>query len=384
MKYLNCQLFGFIFVLLWVFGKPDAFGQVKDLEFQDLFVSGTEGYHTFRIPSLVVTKKGTVLAFIEGRKEGRGDSGNIDLLMRRSEDGGNSWKAISLVWEDGPNVCGNPTAVVDEESGRVWLLMTWNLGTDTERAIIENRGKDTRRVFLTFSDDDGLTWDAPRDITQQAKKPEWGWYATGPGMGIQLKDGPFKGRLVIPCDHSYLDEEGSYEYGSHVIYSDDNGQTWEIGGVIAPKMNECQVVEMEGTPGAMLMNMRSYRGKNLRAQSESIDGGRSWSEPVDVKDLLEPVCQAAIVRYSWSSDPDGSLILFSNPASTSRDNMTVKWSKDEGRSWSVLEVLEKGPSAYSALAVLPDGKVLCLFERGMNNYSEKVTLARFDLEMDLP
>ncbi len=384
MKFLNDQLLGFFFAFLLVFGIPNAFGQVEDLEFQDLFVSGTEGYHTFRIPSLVVTQKGTVLAFVEGRREGSGDSGDIDLLMRRSEDGGNSWKATALVWEDGPNVCGNPTVVVDEESGRVWLLMTWNLGSDTERAIIENRGKDTRRVFVTFSDDDGLTWDAPRDITQQVKKPEWGWYATGPGIGIQLKNGPFKGRLVIPCDHSYMDEEGSYEYGSHVIYSDDNGETWEIGGVIAPKMNECQVVEIEGTPGAMLMNMRSYHGKNLRAQSESIDGGKSWSEPADIKDLLEPVCQAAIVRYSWSSDPVGRLVLFSNPASTSRDNMTVKWSRDEGRSWSVLKVLEKGPSAYSALAVLPDGKVLCLFERGMNNYSEKVTLARFDLERELP
>jgi sialidase-1 len=380
MKYPRLVFVNIFLAIAGSFLVVKAAAQTENLEFQDLFVSGAEGYHTFRIPSLVVTPTGTVLAFVEGRRAGSGDSGDIDLLLRRSEDGGHSWKATSLVWEDGANVCGNPTAVVDEETGRIWLLMTWNLGTDTERAIIENRGEDTRRVFVTFSDDDGRTWDVPRDITRQAKKPEWGWYATGPGMGIQLKQGPFKGRLVIPCDHSYLDEEGSYEYGSHIIFSDDHGETWEIGGAITPKMNECQVVELESTPGAMLMNMRSYFGNNLRAHAESIDGGKSWSEPVEVKDLLEPVCQAALIRYSWSEDPEGNVILFSNPASTSRDNLTVKMSKDEGRSWSVVETLEEGPSAYSALAVLPGGKVLCLFERGMNNPYEKVTLATFYLD----
>ncbi len=380
MKCLKFIILSGLLAIVGPFEGTRALAQAVDLAFQDLFVSGTEGYHTFRIPSLLVTPKGTVLAFVEGRRAGQGDTGDIDLLLRRSEDGGNTWKATSLVWEDGANVCGNPTAVVDEETGRIWLLLTWNLGTDTERAIIENRGKDTRRVFVTFSDDDGRTWDIPRDITSQAKKPEWGWYATGPGMGIQLKNGPHKGRLVIPCDHSYMDDEGSYEYGSHIIFSDDNGQTWEIGGVIAPKMNECQVVELESIPGAMLMNMRSYYGNNLRAQAESIDGGNTWTKPFEVKDLIEPVCQAAILRYAWSDEPQGNLMLFSNPASTSRDNMTVKQSKDEGKTWSVVEILEEGPSAYSALAVLPGGKVLCLFERGMNNPYEKVTLATFYLE----
>ncbi len=361
-------------------GTAVAQSESEEAEYLDLFVSGSEGYHTFRIPSLVLTPNGTVLAFIEGRRAGSSDTGDIDLLMRRSEDGGATWKATSLVWDDGPNVCGNPTAVVDEDTGRIWLFMTWNLGEDGEREIIERRAKDTRRVFLTFSDDDGNTWDPPRDITNQVKNPEWGWYATGPGVGVQIKHGSNRGRLVIPCDHSYMGVDGKYEYGSHAIFSDDHGETWEIGGVISPKMNECQVVELEKEPGSLLMNMRSYHGNSLRALSVSEDGGESWSYPVDALDLIDPVCQAAMIRFSWSDGPMGNILLFSNPASTTRDNMTVKISKDEGRSWSTIKRLHEGPAAYSSLAILPDGKVLCLFERGMNNPYEKVTLASFYLD----
>ena len=183
-----------------------------------VFVSGTEGYHTFRIPSAIVTPHGTVLAFCEGRKSGRGDAGNIDLVLRRSTDGGLTWSSLQTVWDDGPNTCGNPCPVVDRTTGTVWLLLTWNRGDDPEPKIIARQSKDTRRVFVTHSTDDGVTWTKPTEITDSTKLTNWTWYATGPGAGIQIERGPHQRRLVIPCDHI---EAGTKRYYSHVIYSDD-------------------------------------------------------------------------------------------------------------------------------------------------------------------
>src|SRR5262245_35179900 len=144
-----------------------------------LFVSGKEGYHTFRIPSLVLTPKGTLLAFCEGRKKGTGDAGDIDLVLKRSTDGGATWKPPQVVWDDGPNTVGNPCPVVDAATGTVWLLLTHNLGKDTERAIRAGTSKGTRTVWVTKSTDDGATWSKPAEITKDVKDPKWTWYATG-------------------------------------------------------------------------------------------------------------------------------------------------------------------------------------------------------------
>src|SRR5690606_2115581 len=225
---------------------------------QDLFVQNTNGYHTYRIPSIIATPQGTVLAFAEGRKENSSDTGDIDLLLKRSTDGGKSWEEQMVIWDDGGHVCGNPTPVVDEVTGTVWLLMTWNRGDDHEEYIIKKTSKDTRRVYVTSSSDEGRTWTTPMDITASTKNPSWGWYATGPGIGIQIKNGPHKGRLVIPCDHSYDDPNGKvrggpFEYGAHTIYSDDHGKSWKLGGTIRPKTNECQVVELADEEGTSLM-----------------------------------------------------------------------------------------------------------------------------------
>ncbi|SHM91578.1 sialidase-1 [Cyclobacterium lianum] len=350
-----------------------------------IFVSGEDGYHTYRIPALLVAKDGTLLAFAEGRKSGRGDSGDIDLLVKKSKDGGKTWSAQEVIWDDGGNVCGNPNPVLDETTGEIHLLMTWNLGEDHEGDIIRKKSKSTRKVFVMSSADHGHTWSAPKDITAQAKRSDWGWYATGPGVGIQIKNGPHKGRLVVPADHSYDDPNGNvrggdFEFGAHVIYSDDQGQTWNLGGVIRPKVNECQLIEMADGKGTLMMNMRSYFGNNRRTYSLSRDGGISWSDPVEASALVEPVCQAAFLRYSWPEDPTGDLVLFSNPASTSRENMTVKLSRDSGRTWPASHVLFDGPSAYSSLAVLPDGEILCLFEKGDQSPYEKIALARLSLD----
>jgi sialidase-1 len=326
-----------------------------------VFTAGQHGYHTFRIPSLIVSGKGTVLAFCEGRKAGRGDAGDIDLVLKRSTDGGKSWGPMQIVWDDMKNTCGNPCPVVDRDSGTIWLLMTHNLGTDTEGMLVEGRGKGTRGVWVTKSTDEGTTWAKPVEITKDVKRPDWTWYATGPGVGIQLQSG----RLVIPCDNKVA---GTKAHQAHVIYSDNRGATWKLGGVVGPKCNESQVVELGD--GRLMLNTRSYQAANRRRIATSRDGGMTWTDPVDDPTLIEPVCQASLIR-----GPGG--LLFSNPASLKRERLTVRRSSDDGKSWSAGSVLWSGPAAYCCLSVLPDGMLGCLYERGEKSPYESITLARF-------
>ncbi len=348
---------------------------------QDIFISGTEGYHAYRIPALLATQRGSLLAFCEGRKNSSSDAGDIDLLMKRSTDGGKTWSKTKIIWDDGVNTCGNPCAVLDKKTGTVWLILSHNPGAASERAITDKTNAVARTVWSCKSTDDGKTWSAPVEITTSVKDPSWGWYATGPGVGIQIEHGEHKGRLVIPCDHTVDDANGSLgkqERGSHIIYSDDHGNNWKLGGVIRPRMNECQVVELADGNGTLLMDMRSYFGKSRRAQSLSSDGGSTWTAPKDQPDLIEPICQASILRYNWPKKKEPSQILFSNPAHEKRRrNMTIRVSNDEGQTWPVSRVLHEGPSAYSCLARLHDKTIGCLYERGDKSATEKITFARF-------
>lgn len=350
-----------------------------------LFISGRDGYHTYRIPALITSQEGTLLAFCEGRKNSSSDTGDIDLLLRRSTDGGRTWGPVQVVWDDPGNVCGNPCPVVDEETGTIWLFLTHNLGEDNETEIIKRSARSTRTVWVLRSIDDGLSWSMPRDVTATTKNPEWSWYATGPGVGIQIRNGPHSGRLVIPCDHSYYREDGSDDYGSHVIYSDDGGDTWHLGGVVRPKSNECQIVELADGRGTLLLNMRSYFERNRRTHAWSRDGGATWTEPRDVEALIEPVCQASLIRYSWPEDfttIDGAngTLVFSNPASRERANLTVRLSHDDGETWPVMRTLFAGRSAYSCLAVLQDGRVGCVYERGGKTPYEVIMFSAFTLD----
>ena len=339
---------------------------------KDIYVSGTDGYHTFRIPSIIVTPQGTLLAFCEGRKYQRSDTGDIDLVLKRSHNNGKIWEPMQLVWDDGPNVCGNPCAVIDRETGTIWLLMTHNLGEDHERQIWDQTSKGERTVWVAKSIDDGATWSRPMEITETTKAANWTWYATGPGVGIQLKSG----RLVIPCDHG---EAVTKKYYSHIIYSDDQGKSWEMGGSAGDKTNECQVLEL--ADGTLLLNMRNYSASRLRAISTSKDGGLTWSEVTYDHMLYEPICQASLLRFTDEKRAGKNRILFSNPASnTSRIMLTVRLSYDECETWPVARTLHPGPSAYSCLAILPDSTTACLYERGEQHPYEKITFAHFNLE----
>ncbi len=360
-----------VLVTLWFLCCLSASASGPFLTQLEVFQAGEAGYHTYRIPSLITTKKGTLLAFAEGRKNSGSDTGDIDLVLKRSFDQGRTWTPLQVVAAHGENTIGNPWPVVDGRTGTLWLLLTGNPGNLNQKQIMSGEVQGTRTVWVTHSTDDGATWSPAREITHAVKDPDWTWYATGPGNGIQLKSG----RLVIPGNHA---RRGSQSRHSHVIYSDDHGHTWKRAGVLGEKTNESQVVEL--SDGSLLINMRSYHGKNRRAVAISKDGGLSWSEVTLDQALIEPVCQASILRCTGQSRKSRSRILFSNPADTSRVRMTVRVSYDEGKTWAASKLLHEGPSAYSSLAVLRDSTIGCLYERGDQHPYQTITFARFNIE----
>ena len=338
---------------------------------QPLLQAHQAGYHTLRIPALVVTTTGALLAFCEGRKTGSSDGGEIDLLLRRSTDGGNHWSALQVVVSRPGYTCGNPCPVVDQSTGVIWLPFMQNHGEEHEELIAEGKGQ--RTVWLTHSHDEGIRWAEPVEITSMVKKPEWTWYATGPGHGIQLAGG----RLLIPCDHMigiHFDHKLD-PYHAHVIYSDDQGTTWQIGGTVPPGTNECAVAQL--ADGRVYINCRNYVGERRRAVAWSEDEGITFHDFTWDEQLVEPICQASLARYTLGEV--NNLLLFANPASPLRERMTVRLSDDGGQSWAVERVLYRGPAAYSDLAVLPDGTICCLYERGAAHPYEELHLARFDL-----
>lgn len=339
-------------------GSAHAAGAVTQTE---VFREGEGGYHSFRIPALLETRRRSLLAFCEGRRASRSDTGDIDLVMKRSGDGGRTWSGLQVVSDMGPNTVGNPCPVQDRKTGRILLPLTGNPGNVTERQMIHREVEARRTVHLSYSDDDGHTWTPPADITASARKPEWTWYATGPGVSIQTRSG----RIVVPCNHAV---QGADDFFSHVILSDDGGATWRMGGSVEAGTNECQVVELRG--GTLLLNMRSYRKRNRRAVARSADGGETWSPAEWDETLIEPVCQASLIAA-------GGALFFSNPASVKRERMTVRVSRDEGRTWQGTKVLHEGPAAYSSLAPVGGKDLACLYECGGASPYERIVFARF-------
>lgn len=327
-----------------------------------IFRSGTEGYSCFRIPAIVKAADGSLLAFAEARKNNCSDAGDIDMVLRRSTDNGKNWSDLIKVWDDGGNTCGNPSPVLDRTTGTLWLLMSWNLGQDNIGEINDGNSKDTRRVFVTHSEDNGLSWSAPREITKSVKRVSWGWYATGPCHGIQMTKGQYAGRLVVPCDYITLQtKEGS----SHVIYSDDHGQSWQLGGIVQQgKVNESTVAEL--SDGTLMLNMRS--GSGARMEAISNDSGESWSDAKPEVQLPDPTCQGSLF-----ADKDRKRLFFSNPANShERKNMTIKLSEDDGKSWDKSFQVYEGPSAYSDLVMPDQSHIAILYEAGVHKPYEGI------------
>lgn len=340
-----------------------------------VYKGGEEGYNCFRIPSLITTNKGTVLAFAEARKINCGDAGDIDMVVKRSEDGGKTWSRLQVIWNDSTNTCGNPAPVVDQQTGNIVLLSTWNLGTDHEKDIINGSSKDTRRIFVLSSSDDGKTWSQAMEITKNVKKDNWSWYATGPGRGIQLSKGKHKGRLVIPANHIEAETKKNY---SHVIYSDDAGKTWKLGGIIRQEgVNESTVAELSN--GRLLLNMRNAGKSRHRQVAISKNAGKKWSAIYPDTTLIEPVCEANLIQYKFPGKKER--LVFSNPASTnSRTKMTVRISDDGGKTWPLKKMVYEGPSAYSCLTVLPNGNLGLFYEAGIQRPYEGIVFEEIAID----
>ena len=354
--------------LLLAFVCVFAYGAAPEPVQTPAYTAGQDGYDTYRIPAVVTTANGTILAFCEGRRNSASDFGDIDIVVKRSTDKGATWSAQQVIVDDGTMSCNNPTPIIDLATNTLVMVFTKHPGEDREDEILSGKAAPCT-VWVTKSTDDGMTWAVPREITQQVSKPEWRWYAAGPCHGIRTT----KGRIVVPCNHSLATANDTWN--SHAIASDNLGETWTLLGVAGPKCNESTIAELPN--GDLYLNMRSYHGENLRHVSSSYDGGVTWSEPKPAKELIEPVCQASTLRVNLEGG--APRYLFSNPASKKRERMTVRVSKDACKSWSIGKVLHEGPAAYSDLTELSDGTLGCLYERGGKSAYESIYFAHFKL-----
>ncbi|MFI6597487.1 exo-alpha-sialidase [Nonomuraea sp. NPDC050536] len=332
-----------------------------------VFQAGTDGYHTFRIPALVLTRAGTLLAFAEGRHDSAGDSGHIDLVLKRSPDLGATWGPLEVVaTEPAGGTAGNPAPVVTGD-GRIVLVFVTNAATATEKRI--RRGLDVRRVFVQDSADDGLSWSAAREITASVKDPAWGWYATTPGHAIQLSDA----RIVVPGNHSAPPD---HHDGGHALLSDDGGATWRLGYVDDGPSHVNESTAAELADGRVYVNARSDSPlPGTRADAYSADGGQSLERPfLPQPDLVGPVVEGSVL--AWDAD----LLLYSGPADpAARRVMTIRASRDAGQSWKPVHTVSQRPAAYSDLARLDDHTLGLLYETGERGPYEQIAFERIPL-----
>jgi sialidase-1 len=385
-----------IAALMFIASTALAIAAEPTLEKIDLWKSGAGGYKIYRIPGIIVTRAGTVLAYTEARRYTGNDWDTIDVVMRRSTDGGKTFSpqrviahspevprsSVALERKQGKpdDVTYDNPVMISGKNGAVHLLFC----------------REYMRVFYSRSNDDGQTFSPAVDITAalDGYRPEYPWrvVATGPGHGIQLT----KGRLVVPIWMALgTGGNGHHPSANSTIYSDDDGKTWHRGDIAVPNTpetpdpNETTAVQLANV--SVMLNVRVVSDKNRRVVVTSKDGAHDWSAPRFQEDLPDPICFASVVRLSTKKNGGRNRILFSNPdnltradgktsISKDRRNLTISLSYDEGQSWPLKKVLEPGSAGYSDLAVSPDGTIWDLYEAGGAFPNERLVLAHFNLD----
>jgi sialidase-1 len=331
----------------------------------DLFHQGDLGVHTFRIPALVQSKHGVLIAVADARFESTRDlPAKIALAMRRSFDNGAHWTPIRIILQPQAGGVGDASLLLDRETGRIWCFHGYGppgIGFHTAKPGSPT-GPDTLQLHAIYSDDDGETWSVPRDLTPQVKDPAWQAFFATSGTAIETSAGRFLLPIVV------RDAQGQIHSAN--IYSDDHGKTWRRGEFIGTGTDESHAVELPG--GVILQNMRTGRG--TRAIARSTDGGRTFGALTQDSMLIDPGCNAGITRYR---NQKTDALIFTNAASHKRENLTVRASYDEGRTWPSSRVLYPGPAAYSTVIALQNGEIAVLYERGAVDSIEKITFARF-------
>jgi sialidase-1 len=349
-----------------------------------LFNWGMAGYPVFNNPAIVTTNSGVVLAFAEGRATSQ-DVSSYAIVMRRSTDNGATWSAPTQVYGVAPNsgtVISQPSPIVDKVTGHVFLLFNRGQPNATTGLL------ELDDILVTDTSDDGLTWSTPVDITSSvtvtaANNPgppgafpniAWGWAVVGPGHGIQLEHGEHAGRLIIGGDHRETADNSGKSF-SHVIYSDDDGATWHLGGGLAGYPPPFENVDnqndwsnentlVEQTDGSIYMSVRVQKDQqHYRGASVSTDGGITWSPMTHANDLFVYEVEGSLIRLN------DHVLLFSSPASTDafdevRHEMTIWASYDDGDSWVKKKVVFFGYSGYSDMTVVGPDTILLTFTRG--------------------
>ncbi|MGW4733779.1 exo-alpha-sialidase [Streptomyces shenzhenensis] len=341
------------------------------------------GYACFRIPAIVRTTAGTLLAFAEGRVLNCGDATDIDIVLKRSTDGGRTWGPLQVVNEGAGDTHGNPAPVVDRASGRVLLAQTYNTGrTDSANCAIPC----DRTPHLQYSDDDGLTWSAPRDLSPEILPPDWNsWYATGPVHGLQLDRGRYAGRLVLGVNTETWNESRVTANHAALIVSDDGGDHWRIGATdswpIAPdgtfRQKPSELTLATRADGSLLVSGREQDGTDLghRTQAVSRDGGNSFTAPFrDLPDLYAPQVQCSTLRLG------GRLLLACPGDPDRRRTMMIRSSYDGGRTWDSVDrgtVVTTDWSGYSDMVRVAGATVGLLYEGGAVDARDEIRFARF-------
>lgn len=344
-----------------------------------VFDPAGSGYHTFRIPS-VLARGELVLAFCEGRLHGSGDAGEIEVVLRRSLDGGRTWLPLQVVSAVAGKTCGNPVPVIDPTSGDIVLVTVQNGADAVEMSVA--RGTDPsvgRRVFVQRSADDGATWSPAVEITSQVKLSDWGWYATGPCHGIALRSG----RLVVPANHSFVPAEPVEDLirlnGGHCVVSDDGGHTWSVGFVDrndGAEINANETTVAELPDGRLYFNARNHHGTGpARVHAWSSDGGLTLDAPyAGIPEITAPGIQGSVVCLH-----DGRLLLSTPVNPSARRELTVFLSEDSGATWQPALVVHEGMAGYSDLVLLSDGSIGIFYEAGETSSFATLRFATFAL-----